>query len=293
MRRSWLGSTVILSCIWAVALYFNTASADEGGASQKVAALPLTSVRTSPFHEAPASCELTLNENLSPIDIPAGANLRGLSLSGQCVLTKIGGSGEGDLAGMHAEWESQYKMSEGCALLHGHTPVLIELGQTVAYVAAGTSCVAHMDKQVTRVVNLTDQHAYSIRVVFNKHYVDLAPGQELVLVPTDNLDAKAIAVQEDIGWKDIQYDFMDGVVAFVFRASSADMLDKCHIYRQLSQSADPADKRIKSQIMKTVAVLETMYNRKKGPFSDSDPYLYGHEGKPREQQATRTNRGPV
>lgn len=285
MRQPWTGSTIVLSCLWAVTLYFNTAMAGE---PNKIAAVPVSSGIDCPFREMPDHCPLTLNDNLTPIDIPGGSHLRGLSLSGNARLTKVGANGSADLAGLHAEWVAQYHMSVGCALLHGYSPTLVEVGPAVVYIASGATAIAHSDNDAARVVNLTDKHRQSVRVVFHRHFIDLEPGQELVLVPTESKDAKAVAVQQDIGWKEMQYAVMDNMIAFVYRASTADMMEKCRIYRQLAQSTCPEDKRIREQIFKTVAALETMYNKKKGPYTVSEPYAYGPgQSKPQEEEASR------
>lgn len=256
-------------------------SADE---SSTVAVMPLHRCSKPP---------LPVNENVTPIDVPAGADLRGLSLSGECKLTIIGAAGAANLEGIKARWSKHFEQSAGCALLHAYAPVLLRCKDVTAYISAGTTVVSHVDPDGSvRVVNLTDQHRRSVRVFFRGHFVDLNPGIEMVLVPSLGEDAKGVAFRENIGWKNLHHTSVGDTTVFVFRVSTKDMLSTCRIYRHLSQSTSPQDKRIKEELVKTVAAVETMLTKTKGPYTLSDPYVYGESGEKRDKlQTARSRKG--
>ena len=252
--------------------------------SQSVAVVPLRRCTKEP---------LPVNENAMPIRMPIGGELRGLSLSGECKLSVVGEAGSANLEGVKAHWNKHYSQSAGCALLHAYVPVLLQCNEVTVYVSAGTTVVTHIDPDgSTRVVNLTDKHRHSVRVFFRKHFVDLNPGVEMVLVPCNGEDAKSVAFRQNIGWKNLNHTSIGDTTVFVFRVSTKDMLEACRIYRHLTQSNSPQDKKIRDELVKTVAAVETMFTKMKGPYTLSDPYLYGRSGERRDKlQTARSHKG--
>jgi hypothetical protein len=199
------------------------------------------------------------DSDFRPLEVPAGAVLRGLSLSGRGV--------------MHEVQPHQYKLESGCAMLQTDGAAQVEAGPGIATISANTTAVVHVDGDATRFVNLTDHRRHSMRVSFGKHFVDMDPGFELVLVKGEHLDPKALATQEHIGFKDMRQMCTDHLCVFLFRVSAADVITHCKIYRQLAQSPLDVDRVLREQLIKSVAALETMYNKRKGPYK-IDPFEY-------------------
>lgn len=257
--------------------------------------LSLMSGTTAQALQMTAGCEIRKCTNGMPCadqdyaeqPLPSGSTIRGLSLSGAARMKQIDGPGTAVWQTKKLSWTRRYKLEQGCALVHAQRPVMMEAARATAFIDSGTSAVIHTDGPATRFVNLTDHHKNGMTVVFGNHYVDLDPGFELVLVKAGSDSIKTIAIHESIGWRDLQQIESDGLAIFVFRVSAADIMDKCKIYRQLDQSPLKGDQTLKEQLLKGVAALETMHNRKKGPFK-LDPFHYG----PDENQQTAAKSQP-
>lgn len=236
----------------------------------------------SPFKLSVTKINLPDNEHFAPVPLRPDAPLRGFSLSGLADLKQTDGAGSSLIGNKTAGWQARYRLHSGCVLLTAQDNLLIDAGPAKAFIGNGTTAVVHTTPQATRLVNLTDHKRYSMRVIFGKHYIDLDPGFELVLVPQQGRNPKDLAIQEDIGWKDMRSISTDDTCVFVFRVRAADMLKKCHIYRQLNESPLAIDHHLRDELVKSVAALEVMFNKHTGPFAVDTAYGYGSEGKARE-----------
>jgi hypothetical protein len=272
-----LSLTALVCLVSGLAAQPNASAADVATTEAGMSTLPIASL-ASPVHSSTIVQYPRNNTNFTPICLPACARVHGLSLSGRSVMRKLDCGGSGALLDRKISWKSRFRLESGCALLTVEQPTLIECGPGLTYVEKSTTIVAHTDGTATRFVNLSDHHRESVRVTFANHFVELDPGVEVVFVKSASTDAQALAVQEDIGWKDLKHDYVDGLHIFVFRVSAADMLKKCKIYRQLNQSTLAFDHELRDELVKTVAALEQMYNKKKGPFNLDAPYKYGPDG---------------
>jgi hypothetical protein len=153
--------------------------------------------------------------------------------------------------------------------------------------AKGSTAVLHYDRQVVRCANLSDHHLNSVKVVFGKYFRDVDPGREIILVRDGAGDIGKLALGESIGWRDLNRIKLGDVHVFTIKVSTKDMLKSCLIYRQLSESPLEADHRLKDELLKSAAALETMYNKKKGPFELS-PYKQGHPGEEPSMQTAES-----
>lgn len=228
------------------------------------------------------------NPNYSPICMRTGARLRGLSLSGRAEMQQIDGPGQNIWKGKPHRWHARYRLQDGCALLHAEAPSLIHVGEAAAFISENTTVVMHSDKLATRFINLADHHRNSMKVIIGNHYVNLDPGFEVVIVHAPDADPKVIAIQEHIGYREMKQLVVDEMIVFSFRVNSADMLKECKIYRQLSDSPLDEDYRLREELMKTVAALDAIFIKRKGPYIVNEPYLYGTDDK--QLQAARKGR---
>lgn len=228
----------------------------------------LTTVASYPAASSP------VNQHYTPIEVKC-SKMSGLSLSGKAkmlLIDKVPGSTV--LGDRTLNWECHYSLLRGCAMLTTKKPILVDALDAKVFLDQGTSAIVHVDDQVIRCVNLTDSHMHSFRLVFGGHYFDIDPGREIVLVKDSHQNAKRLAIQEGIGWRDLYQSKIDGKWVFVYRASVKDMLKTCKIYRQLKESPMAIDRELRDVLVKSVAALETMYNKRKGPYQLT-PYQYG------------------
>ncbi len=236
----------------------------------------------APFSSSAVINVPKVNDHFTPIALPGGSRLRGLSLSGNAKLLQTDGSGAATISTKTIKWSERYELTDGCTLLNTGVPVLVHAGPAAAFIAEGTSAVAHSDNEVTRFVNLADHRRGSVRVVFGNHFVDLDPGFEIVLVKAAGRDPKAVALDEGIGWKELHQISEGELQIFVFKIDPGSMMKTCKIYKQLTDSPLPVDHVLLDDIMKTVAALQNMHVKKNGPYTLTEPFLEGPDGKPQK-----------
>jgi hypothetical protein len=226
-----------------------------------------------------------VNQHYTPIAVKC-SKMSGLSLSGKAkmmLVDKVPGSVV--LDDRTVDWQCHYNLIRGCAMLTTKKPILVDALDAKVYLDQGTTAIVHVDDQVIRCVNLTDSHMHSFRLVFGGHYFDIDPGREIVLVKDTHQNPKALAIQEGIGWRDLYQSKVDGKWVFVYRVSAKDTLKTCKIYRQLKESPNALDQELRNDLVKSVAALETMYNKRKGPYHLT-PYHYGTGDAPQGETQT-------
>lgn len=230
-----------------------------------------------------------INRHFTPVPIPCRNKVRGLVLSGRAEMIKIRTDGSATVGGKPIKWHCKFLLSSGTVLITAEkTPILVKAGTTVVFMDIGSTAVIYSGKNATRCANLTDKHQGSIKVMFGKHFLDLDPGREVVLVKDEGKqDLRFAAVRDDIGWQDLQQAKVGGLSVFSCKVSGKDILKVWEIYRQLTESPLTEDHSLRDQLVKTVAALDNMYDKRVGPYALT-PYKYGVEGKPKEPAKSGT-----
>lgn len=159
MKNSWLSFTskklilalfLVISCL---GLYFGQ-TAD----AKKLTAKTPEWKPTTPQN---------VNHDYTPVVLPKESILEGLILS--------------KAAKLHQIDTNHFKMSDGCALIKADEPILIDGSKASVQSKPGTAFVVHSDETTTRVMNLSDRHRDSLRVIIDDYYITLNPGEEVAL----------------------------------------------------------------------------------------------------------------
>jgi hypothetical protein len=291
MRQSSIGAPIISLAALASLFIFQTSSI---GAEPATGPLALNNFATPTFSTPQILnkdfAENRINDSYTPLAIPCNGKVRGLALSGKAQMQKIHESGSAKLGKRTVTWQCRFDLGEGCSLVTAEQKaILVKAGKTSIFLDKGTTGVIHYTStgRLTRCTNLTDKHQGSMHVVFGKHYQQLDPGQEIVLIPDIGQNVQEVSTQEKLGVRDLYKTKMDGYFVFLFKVSAADMIKHCKIYKQLQESPYESDHRLSAEIVKNVAALDTMSTYKVGPFPYKKPYTYLQKGGSREQMATQ------
>jgi hypothetical protein len=217
-----------------------------------------------------------VNGHFTPIDIPCGTKVRGLALSGKAEMQKIHEEGSAVIGGKVRQWKCRFILSEGCTLITANSvPILVKAGSVNVFMDKGANAVVHYDSKngITRVTNVTDRHLGSVHVIFGQHFQELDPGREMVFVPDTGQKPSMVLTHETVGWRNLEQTKLDGMHVFMFTVNAKDMIARCFIYKQLTESPLPEDHRLASEILKSVAALDIMNKRQLGHF----PYMVEKE----------------
>jgi hypothetical protein len=233
------------------------------------------------------SADEKINTHFTPVPIPCRNKVRGLVLSGKAEMVKIRKDGSADVGGKTIKWHCKFLLSTGTVLITADkTPILVKAGKTVVFMDTGSTAVIYYGKNATRCANLNDRKQGSMKVMFGKHFLDLDPGREAILVKdAGKQEPIHSAVRDGIGWQDLQQVRVDGLVVFTCKVSGKDILKAWEVYRQLNESPISEDHALLAELLKTVAALDSMYDKHVGPYALT-PYKYGVEGKPKDDKKT-------
>ncbi len=197
------------------------------------------------------------NTSYTPLIIPADALARGISMSGDAKLYRIA--------------DSHYRMGCGSCLIHADGPMRIETCKTSILIREGASIVICTRKDVTRVLNLSDKHRDSVRVLLDKHHLTLNPGEEVGIVGSQAEEPEKIATEKSIRYRKATTTKAAGYNIVIFEFSLADALKNCLIFKQLTESKSPVDKVLLSEIIKTAAAVNTMFDKSHGKYTNGEP----------------------
>ncbi|MBX9568705.1 MAG: hypothetical protein K2X77_07410 [Candidatus Obscuribacterales bacterium] len=197
------------------------------------------------------------NSTYTPLIIPADALARGISLSGDAKLYRIA--------------DAHYRMGCGSCLIHAEAPMRIETCRTSIFIREGASIVICTRKDVTRVLNLSDRHRDSVRVLLDKYHLNLNPGEEVGIVGAQAEQPEKIATETAIRYRKATTTKAAGYNIVVFEFSLADALKNCLIFKQLTDSKSPVDKVLLSEIIKTAAAVNTMFDKSHGKYTNGEP----------------------
>lgn len=195
----------------------------------------------------------TANANYTPLILAKEAKQRGLNLSGKAILRSTG--------------KQQYKLESGCVLLHTEESVLLKTCRADISIQEGATTVITANKDVTRILNLSDRKRDSIRVLFGQKHISLNPGEELAVVCDKAPDVEKAANEFVIRYRNAQTIVLPpDMKAVLFEFSLADAMKHCLIFKQLKESPAKEDQALLAEIIKTAAAVNTLLVSR-GPYS--------------------------
>lgn len=197
------------------------------------------------------------NSTYTPLIIPADALARGISMSGDAKLYRIA--------------DSHFRIGCGSCLIHADAPMRIETCRTSILIRKGASIVVCTRKDVTRVLNLSDRHRDSVRVLLDNYHLTLNPGEEVGIVGAGAERPEKIATETAIRFRKATTTKAAGYQIVVFEFSLADALKNCRIFKQLTDSKSPVDKVLLAEIIKTAAAVNTMFDKSHGKYTNGEP----------------------
>lgn len=194
-----------------------------------------------------------INLKYKPLLLPSTASLRGIELSGS--------------AKLYERARDRYYMSDGCVLINTIEPTVIETCRVAIHAKANSSMVVHTEDDITRVMNISDRHRSSVRVVLGKNFIDLSPGQEIGIIAGGKKDPRQLVTGDVLGYRQLQVvPVGDGLKLVLWEFSLNDAIKQCYIFRQLRESPDSADHKLLKEIIKTAAAVDTMYKKSRAEY---------------------------
>jgi len=211
--------------------------------------------------------EFDLNKHLTPLLLAKEATQHGISLS--------------STAQLYEKASNNYRMVNGCVLINTETDMQVETPVATVYAKAGTAFVVHNKDNVTRVMNLHDSVRHGVQVVLDKRYINLNPGEELGVVRRDLPNGQVAASGPSVGYRRARnFSVGDNYRVFVFEFSIADALKHCVIFKQLRESQSAGDQQLLTEIVKTAAAVETMFDKSREKYIH-----YGDKGKEKKSKS--------
>jgi len=210
-----------------------------------------------------------VNLKFTPLVLSSAASLRGLELSGT--------------ARLYERESNHYYLSSGCVLLNTAAPTRIDTCRVSIYAKANSSVVVHAEDDITRVMNLSDRHRASVRIVLGKNFIELSPGQEMGVIAGGRKDPKQLVTGDVLGYRKLQVvPVGDKQKIVLWEFSLDDALKQCYIFRQLRQSPDNVDHKLLDEIVKTAAAVDTMYKKTR------EAYTHGPQGTVKDNSRAET-----
>lgn len=201
--------------------------------------------------------EFDLNKHLSPLLLAKDAAQRGISLS--------------STAQIYETDANKYRMTNGCVLISTDKDMQVDTAVATVYAKAGTAFVVHNNDSVTRVMNLHDRIRHGVQVVIDKKYISLNPGEELGVVRNDLANGKVAASGPSVGFRrERNIAVGDGYRVHIFEFSIVDALQHCIIFRQLRESSAQSDAQLLTEIVKTAAAVDTMFDKSREKYTHYD-----------------------
>ncbi|MBX9878523.1 MAG: hypothetical protein K2Y22_08695 [Candidatus Obscuribacterales bacterium] len=201
--------------------------------------------------------EFDLNKHLTPLLLPKEAAQRGISLSSTAQIYEIG--------------TNKYWMTNGCVLITSQTEMKVETPVTTVYAKPGTAFIVHNHDNVTRVMNLHDRVKHGVQVVMDRKAIPLNPGEELGVVRSDLMNAQVAASGPNVGYRRMRVIPIDeGYRVFIFEFSIPDALKHCVVFKQLRESESSTDQQLLTEIVKTAAAVDTMFDKSREKYAHYD-----------------------
>lgn len=215
--------------------------------------------------------EFDLNKHLTPLLLPKEAAQRGISLSSTAQIYEIGAN--------------KYWMTNGCVLITTQTEMKVETPVTTVYAKPGTAFIVHNHDNVTRVMNLHDRVKHGVQVVMDRKAIALNSGEELGVVRSDLNNGQVAASGPNVGYRRMRVIPIDeGYRVFIFEFSIPDALKHCVVFKQLRESQSQTDQQLLTEIVKTAAAVDTMFDKSREKYAHYDD---------KDKKNTKKQRSPV
>lgn len=164
--------------------------------------------------------------------------------------------------------QNHYRLAEGQVLVQSDSAVSVDTPHGTVLVQPGSAAVVSVDKDLVRVLDLSDKSANDVRLVVGKNSITLRPGQEVAVMSSGVRDVRKLITGDGIGRRRMRIlPGGDKLNIVVNDFSVVDALGRHPMLKQLRASRDKRDRDTLSDIMKVAAALSMTLDRTRGPYS--------------------------
>jgi hypothetical protein len=161
-----------------------------------------------------------------------------------------------------------YKLDRGGAYVSPAEAARVDIPGGSVFVGGHNTVYISVEKRITRVMDLHDSSAKSVRVVYNQHLLPLYPGAELNIVDADQVHAGDVIMSDGIGRREMRIlSFEEGGFVVVDDFSITNALANVPRLKELYRSDAKEDRASVAAMLKMAAILSYMYDPVKGPFT--------------------------
>lgn len=202
--------------------------------------------------------DISRSDDAQSGELPLAKDNKNLRISSQAKIYDLG--------------NNSYKLESGCALLHTKEPTRIEAGHATIVTRGNAALVVHSQNGVLRVLNLCDKKNDTVRIVMDKQYQQLLPGEEALVYRNDHPNPTiAVGADTEVDSQKYEAKLGDAHKITIFNFNYVDALKKCQIYKELTDNTNKTAEQIKTDqhlidgILKTAAILESLRHPNKTP----------------------------
>ena len=168
--------------------------------------------------------------------------------------------------------DRHYRLVEGAVLISARKAIFIDTAQASITCKTGASVLLSASNNITRIYDLNDRFAGDVTVQTEYKSYALTPGSEMSIVKGLSRDAALrLVIAEKMARRRMQLvHASNDTQLFANDFSIIDALQRSPLLADLSRCADPTEKRLFVNLMKTAAALSLSTDGTHGAFSRGD-----------------------
>ncbi|MBI4533586.1 MAG: hypothetical protein HY711_06525 [Candidatus Melainabacteria bacterium] len=237
----------------------STSPSGEPGSRQKALnVVPSPSANAKPFiltsYTAPGHYTLDGQGNWQLVAHVPSVAPQGLKLGPETDLSEIA--------------PGHYRLIGGSVLTKSSRTTRLDTPSGVVVAKPNAAALVIVEDNLTRVLDLSDRASSDIRVLADRQYVDLLPGQEVGLIRGVRIDPKMLVSGDGLGRRRMRVIPGSGEVRVVVNEFSiVDALGKLSVLKGIRRSQDNEELSLLYQIMKTAAAVAMSTGKSSIPYS--------------------------
>lgn len=178
------------------------------------------------------------------------------------------GFGTADGDGLVRVSNGVYKLDSGDAFITPAEASRVDVPGASVFIGGHNCVFISVERRITRIMDLNDTTAKSVRVVYKQHLLPLYPGSELSIVDADQQRAGDIIMSDGIGRREMRIlAFEDSSFVVIDDFSLTNAISNIPRLSDLYRSQSKEDRAYVASILKMAAILSYMYDPVKGPFT--------------------------
>ncbi len=224
-----------------------------------------------------------LSASLSPVSLrtPVSSNLQSLEARGSTMQADADdhflnvatvapslsppGFTVGRRARLSQAGENVYTLDLGSVIVNVRNKLAINTPHAGIIANVGSIVLVSVGSKITRVRDLSDRNKDAISILIGKHVLTLFPGKEAAVVDTTR-DPLPVVFADGLSRRGYRVVAVDRMRVVTNDFSILDALIKHPLLQDLRHSPAKGDIATVSEIMKTAAVINWMFDRYKGPY---------------------------